>query len=847
MVAGRYRIFGLVGKGGMGEVYRADDLKLGQAVALKFLPVRVEQDAERLSRFLDEVRIARQISHPNVCRVYDVGEVDGHHFLSMEFVDGEDLASLLRRIGRLPRDKAIQIARQMCAGLAAAHEQGILHRDLKPANVMIDGRGRARITDFGLARLAGEINRADVLAGTPAYMAPEQISGKGVTVRSDLYALGLVLYELCTGQLAFKGTTPGELARQKSETTPTSPGQIVEGFDPAVERVILRCMERDPANRPASALQVAAALPGGDPLAAALAAGETPSPELVAEAGAVGGLSPVQAWTCLAALFVLLFGVVMIAGRTQVTRLVPLPKSPDVLRDRSRDIIRTLGYTEPPNDSEFGFDLDQRYMDHLAREQTAHPGWDTLSSGPPYAISYWYRQSPRPIVPIDVGLFPSVYDDPPLQISGFIRLRLDPEGRLTKLEAVPPEQDTTSAPDAPPDWNPLLAQAGFDPAALKMVASAWAPLVYADTRAAWEGTYPQSPGIPLRIEAAAYHGKPVALRIIEPWSRPARMTVEPQSAWERVMEIVLNSILIAIIVGGAFVARRNLRLGRGDRKGATRLAASVLATAMLAWLLQVHHLSEGSEIGSFFRALSFGLLLAGVTWTFYLALEPFLRRLWPEMIVSWVRLLGGRFRDPLVGRDVLVGLLVGAGLALVSRSLVIAPTWMGLAPHRPDQIGPPIDIEMSNLAGLRASIGNLAAVPAASLIISLGLMTLLLLCRLVLRKRWLAMGAFVVVACLFVDFSSSSPVLDVIVTALMAIVYLTLLFRFGLLTLVVVHIGKNLLTTFPLTFDTTAWYAFNTLIVLAGIAAVTVYAFRTSLAGRPALGGSLVAQEATVD
>src|SRR5437867_3775328 len=341
LLAGRYRIFGLVGKGGMGEVYRADDLKLGQTVALKFLPADVEKDGDRLERFLGEVRIARQISHPNVCRVYDVGEVDGHHFLTMEFVDGEDLASLLRRIGRLPRDKALQIARQLCAGLAAAHEQGVLHRDLKPGNVMIDGRGRARITDFGLARLAGEIHGADVLAGTPAYMAPEQIGGKAVTVRSDIYSLGLVLCELCTGQPAFKGATAAELAREKSETAPTSPGLIVDGFDPAIERVILRCLERDPANRPASALQVAAALPGGDPLAAALAAGETPSPELVAEAGAVGGLSPARAWTCLAALIVLLFGVVMISEKTQVTPMVPLPKSPDVLRDRSRDIIRT--------------------------------------------------------------------------------------------------------------------------------------------------------------------------------------------------------------------------------------------------------------------------------------------------------------------------------------------------------------------------------------------------------------------------------------------------------------------------------------------------------------------------
>jgi serine/threonine-protein kinase len=149
LLAERYRIVGPLGKGGMGEVYRADDLKLGQPVALKFLPPGFERDADRLQRFLAEVRTARQVSHANVCRVYDAGEAGGQHFLSMEFVDGEDLSSLLRRIGRVPRDKAVQIARQLCAGLAAAHESGVLHRDLKPANVMIDGRGRARITDFG--------------------------------------------------------------------------------------------------------------------------------------------------------------------------------------------------------------------------------------------------------------------------------------------------------------------------------------------------------------------------------------------------------------------------------------------------------------------------------------------------------------------------------------------------------------------------------------------------------------------------------------------------------------------------------------------------------------------------
>ena len=181
VLAERYRVIGLLGRGGMGEVYRADDLKLGQPVALKFLPRGLASDTARRERFFAEVRLARQVSHPNVCRVYDVGEVEGLHYLSMEFVDGEDLASLLRRIGRLPPDKALEISREICAGLAAAHDKGVLHRDLKPANVMVDGRGRARITDFGLAVAAGEAAEGEI-SGTPAYMAPVQLEGQGASL-----------------------------------------------------------------------------------------------------------------------------------------------------------------------------------------------------------------------------------------------------------------------------------------------------------------------------------------------------------------------------------------------------------------------------------------------------------------------------------------------------------------------------------------------------------------------------------------------------------------------------------------------------------------------------------------
>src|SRR5882724_7492395 len=206
----RYRIVGLLGKGGMGEVYRADDLKLSQPVALKFLPDHLLSDGAALARFHREVRVARQVSHRNVCRVYDIGEVDGRHFLSMEFIKGEELSSLLRRIGRLPSDKATEIVRQLCAGLAAAHSQGVLHRDLKPANVMIDENGNVRLTDFGIAGLIEE-GRSEEISGTPAYMSPEQLAGKALTVKSDIYSLGLVIYEIFTGKKAFDAPSLHEL------------------------------------------------------------------------------------------------------------------------------------------------------------------------------------------------------------------------------------------------------------------------------------------------------------------------------------------------------------------------------------------------------------------------------------------------------------------------------------------------------------------------------------------------------------------------------------------------------------------------------------------------------------
>src|SRR5712671_2066798 len=383
IIAERYRVVALAGRGGMGEVYRAEDLTLGQVVALKFLPEALSQDAAALARFHAEVRTARQVSHPNVCRVFDIGEADGTLFLTMEYVDGEDLASVVRRIGRLSPDKATEIARQICAGLAAAHERGVIHRDLKPANVMLDGAGKIRITDFGLAGIAASIKGADVRAGTPAYMAPEQLAGSDVSTKSDIYSLGLILYEILTGKRAFEASTLPELMKLRESGTITNPSKLVRDLDPLIERVILRCLEKDPEKRPASALQVAAALPGGDPLAAARAAGETPSPEMVAASGKTEGMQPRIAVSLLTLTVLGLIALLFVADHNKLHNRTPLDNPPEVLAARAREIISSLGYTSQLVDKADGFTYDYDFLAYLEKNNSPRPQWDRVLSGKP--------------------------------------------------------------------------------------------------------------------------------------------------------------------------------------------------------------------------------------------------------------------------------------------------------------------------------------------------------------------------------------------------------------------------------------------------------------------------------
>ncbi len=819
IIAGRYRLVALLGRGGMGEVYRAEDLTLDQPVALKFLPEAVVGDPARLTQFHHELRIARQVSHKNVVRLYDLGEVDGRPFLTMEYVDGEDMASLLRRIGRFPHDKAIDIARQVCAGVAAAHERGVIHRDLKPANVMLDGDGNVRITDFGIARAAHDVG-ADV-AGTPQYMAPELLAGGVASAKSDIYALGLVLFEIFTGKRAFDAKTLTQLKELHDTNAVLTPSSIVRDIDPAVERAIMRAIDRDPARRPSSALAIAAALPGGDPLAEALAAGETPSPDMLVAAGETEAMPLRPALTMALAFLVVLLASAAIAPRISLTGLVPLDKPTDVLADRAEQMIAAFGYDDVPLDRARGFMIPG---DPLRWAQTQGPRdwWPTLRSGTPPALIFWYRTSPRDLIP-DVPAGTVTASDPPLLATGQRLLLLDTRGRLQEFHEVPPQLESDMSPHGDPNWRALFDAAGLEMDRFTPTPSQWTPPHYADTRAAWSGPSPDRPDIALRIEAAAYRGRPTSFYVIGPWSRPTRMIPPPRTTTQALVSAANVAVTLAVLVVGAVLARRNIRQNRADRAGAGRLAIWLIGLLLTGWLLGAHFVSSpDGQLRELLFAISFICFFGAFVWALYLAIEPYARRQWPDALIGWTRFLSGHVRDPRVGRDILIGLALAAVTITIEMAQAILPVRLGYAAPRP-----PFGGNATVLASTTLVVTRWISMLQNSMQSALVFMSILIVCRIAFKRNWLAAIVGVAALTILVDGGAAitgTPV-DFVAYLLVVTAATVGLLRFGLLAVVVGSFADNVATNMPMTLRLSAWWATPAALSLALLIGLAVFGF----------------------
>ena len=827
VLGARYRIVGRLGRGGMGEVYRADDLKLGQPVALKFLPPDVDTDPARLTQLHTEVRLARQVSHPNVCRVYDIDEIDGATFLSMEYVDGEYLASLLKRIGRFPEDRGLEIARQICAGLAAAHERGVVHRDLKPANIMLDATGRVRLTDFGLAGSAGETLRA----GTPAYMAPEQLSGAEVTLRSDIYALGLVLYEVFTGQRALDGKNLAELIHKREVSGITPATALVKNLDPKIEAVIERCLKPQPDERPVGALAIAAALPGGDPLAAALAAGETPSPDMVAAAGQTDAVHPAIGL----ALVGFVAGALILCGaagdRSLLYARVPMQKSLDSLQDRARDIMTSFGYSTTAIDSMRGLSVNFDVIAHISQTSTTPDRWDVLDRRTAPVMQFWFRSSPDPLVAASTNWTPT-FNDPPTSVAGMTRMELDDTGRLLTFEAVPPRRDPDGPPAKPAPWPTIFTAAGLDISAFRQVTPQLVPRAYATDRAAWEGPHPAVDNVVLHVEAAAHRGLPVAFRVTGPGEPVVPRTTSPMGQ-TRAWRIAANVTATLLILATLLIARSNLRAGRGDRRGAWRLFCFALTAMTAAWIVSAKHYTLWQiENDRFNMFVAQAVVFTGTIWVLYIALEPWVRRYTPSVLISWTRVLTGQFQDARVGRDVLIGVVVGVCVALVS---ITAPLLLTLINGVPGQ---PRATSLQLLLGAAPALGFVLRSIPNNLQNGLFFAVAFGVGRAITGRVW---GGTLISAGLLSFFVLSESGTDQFLIRLgfgaaFVVPMIASLYYGGLLSLVIAFFVNQVLNTAPTTLQPSMPYApvaFAAMLLVFGLAAVGYYASR---GGQPLFG-----------
>jgi hypothetical protein len=529
----------------------------------------------------------------------------------------------------------------------------------------------------------------------------------------------------------------------------------------------------------------------------------------------------------LAAVAVGLVAVMALAVRDSPFERMRPEYSRDVLTQKARDAIATLGYESRARDSAVGFEWSDLLIQHVAKTDAPSPDWGTILRQRPSPLQFWYRQSSEPLV---AGSFhndlltPGIVDraDPPPIASGMIQVNVDHQGRLTFFEAIPPQRQSSPVHATTVDWTPLFRLAGLDQSTLQPVEPTWAFLAASDTRAAWTGTWPES-GRPMRVEAAGFGGRPVAFMLIPEWQTPWRMP-EPASSITTTYAVLLLGLTIATLAGAAFLARRNVREGRGDRRGAMRLAAYMSAVLMVLWLCQVHAVVTLEAFLLFFLAVCTAVFYGVLLWTVYLGLEPFVRRHWPGVLVSWTTVLTGRVADAVVGRDVLIGVTLGIWFALLFRAIAAANG--GGAVIFPG--------ETDLLLGLRSTIAVVLQEGLYAIRNALFYDYILFALRMMLRSQWAAVIAFTAIFTVLNALGNDRMWLGGVIGLLYFGAGAFVIVRMGgLLAFVVGGFVQSLLFDVIPTLDSAAYYLGSNVFILALIVILAFWALYIATGRRP--------------
>jgi serine/threonine-protein kinase len=557
-------------------------------------------------------------------------------------------------------------------------------------------------------------------------------------------------------------------------------------------------------------------------LAEALAAGDTPSPEMVAASEDAGALSVRTAVACLATV---VFGLIamMLFDRTNVVSLSPFPYAPEVLAQKASEMAARLGYTDPPRDRTYQFSNTADYLYTTWAEKNLKPDEyrAALAHGRPAPMLFNFAQAPQYL---EVrGELDYLRFDGGLAAPGLTILQLDPQGRLVSLRAVPPRAESGQGPVSSQngavhmDWNKLFEAAGLDQAQWILSDPREIPENPFDERAAWTGTYAGVPQIPLRIEAAAWRGRPVLFDTRGPWSREAGTPagVGPPGA--------LATAIIVVFFGGVLLGLRNLRSGRGDLRGSLRLASVTLVGGFVGGLLLVHNTPSAGQVQTLFLLLAGNLLESAFVWAVYMALEPYVRRHWPHALISWTKLLNGGARDPVVAGHFLLGTAAAVALMVLGTLL-------------PDRALPPVVpadsyFEPVSLAGDWFS--SLNSAPA----FALGIFFLLFLARLLVRRTWLAFIVVLLVLAAINNLQGEGAVL-IVRGLIVGSIFVAVGLRFGVLPLVAAEFFSAPSLFFSA--DLSSWLGKVVLMQVGLTIVAAVWSFRYALGGRKVLKGDIL-------